>query len=84
MNPLASNVFGNSSASHNMLGGNQMQAISNIMRMAKSKSPEQVFMGLMQSNPQFRKFIDENKGKTPDQIAREYGIDLNAIMGQFR
>lgn len=79
MNPLANQIFGGSSNMKNMIGGNQMQLISNIMRMAKSKSPEQAFMSLMQSNPQFRKFVEQNKGKTPEQIAQEYGVDLSQI-----
>lgn len=84
MNPLANQIFGGSSNMQNMIGGNQMQLISNIMRMAKSKSPEQIFVALMQSNPQFSQFMQSVKGKTPEQVAKENGIDLNQIMGQFK
>lgn len=84
MNPLANQIFGSSSNMQNMIGGNQMQALSNIMRMAKSKSPEQAFMSLMQSNPQFSQFMQSVKGKTPEQVAKENGIDLNQVLSQFK
>ena len=69
-----------------MNGGNMgnMQQIAGVMQMLKSGNPEQIAQQMMQSNPQFRKFVEANKDKTPEQVARENGIDLNAFMGQFK
>lgn len=30
---------------------------------------------LMKNNPKFAKFVEDNQGKTPEQIATENGID---------
>lgn len=35
------------------------------------------------ANPQFAEFINANKGKSPEQIASEHGIDINAIKQMF-
>ncbi len=42
-------------------------------------NPEGVFNEMMQTNPQFRKFISDNRGKSVEQIAQSYGVDLNAL-----
>ncbi len=42
-------------------------------------NPQGVFDNLMQTNPQFRKFINDNQGKSVEQIAQNYGVDLNAL-----
>lgn len=42
--------------------------------------PQQAFNSMMQSNPQFAQFIESNRGKTPEQVAREHGIDLSTMM----
>ena len=62
-----------------MNGGNmgKMQQIAGVMQMLKSGNPEQIAQQMMQSNPKFRKFVESNKGKTPEQVARENGIDLS-------
>lgn len=63
---------------------NKMGQFSNLMKMLRSGNPEQIAQQMMQNNPQFRQFVEANKGKTPEQVAREHGIDLNAIMGQLK
>lgn len=62
-----------------MNDNNKMAQVSNIMRMLKSGNPEQIAQQMMQQNPQFRQFMEQNKGKTPEQVAREHGIDLNQL-----
>jgi hypothetical protein len=37
----------------------------------------------MQSNPQFKSFIESNKGKTAEQIAKENGINLSDVLRQI-
>lgn len=63
-----------------MSGGGKMQQVSGLMQMLKSGNPQQIAMQMMQTNPQFRQFMEQNKGKDPMQIARENGIDLSKFM----
>lgn len=71
-----------------MLNGNQQNQnnISQRLIAAKSilsgKDPNAVFNSLMQTNPQFQKFVKENEGKTIEDMALEYDIDLN-LLKQF-
>ena len=54
--------------------------ISQILQMVRGiKDPDGMFDSLMQNNPQFRDFVAANRGKTPEQIAQENGIDLSII-----
>lgn len=43
--------------------------------MLEGKNPDTVFNELMKNNPQFKNFIESNRGKSPEDIARENGID---------
>lgn len=63
---------------------NKMGQVANVMKMLRSGNPEQIAQQMMQSNPQFRQFVEANKGKTPEQVAKENGIDINQIMGMMR
>ena len=58
---------------------NKMGQVANLMKMLRSGNPEQIAQQMMQNNPQFRQFVEANRGKTPEQVAREHGIDLNQI-----
>lgn len=65
-----------------MQGGNsKMAQVMQVMKMLRSGNPDQIAQQMMQSNPQFRQFVEQNKGKTPEQVAREYGVDLNQLKG---
>lgn len=68
-----------------MNGGNmgKMQQIAGVMQMLKSGNPEQIAQQMMQSNPQFRQFMERNKGKSPEQVAKENGIDLSRFKGMM-
>ena len=77
-NPLLSTV-GNSIPANNPIAN-----IGSIVRMLRTSNPEQVAQKLMQQNPQFRSFIQANQDKSPEQVAKEHGIDFNQIMSQFR
>lgn len=70
MNPLMQAMNG---------GNNKMSQAMQVMKMLRSGNPEQIAQQMMQNNPQFRQFIEANKGKTPEQVAREYGVDLNQL-----
>lgn len=73
MNPLAS-----------MMNNGPQNPIANILQMLKSGDPNQIAARLMQSNPQFKQFVEANKGKTPEQVASEHGVNLSQIMGGFK
>lgn len=47
--------------------------------MLNGQSPQVIFQSLLSSNPQFASFVEQNKGKSLDQIARENGIDPNLV-----
>lgn len=57
----------------------QMQAIRQMM----GGNPQAMLQQLMRTNPQmyqqFQQFMANNQGKTPEQVARENGIDYDAI-----
>lgn len=73
MNPLMMAMQGTSTPM------NKMGQVANVMKMLRSGNPEQIAHQMMQSNPQFRQFMESNKGKTPDQVAREHGFDLSQL-----
>lgn len=68
MNPLMMAMQGSN---------NKMAQAMRVMKMLRSGNPEQIAQQMMQNNPQFRQFMEANKGKTPEQVAREHGIDLS-------
>lgn len=70
MNPLMMAMNGSN---------NKMSQVMRVMKMLRSGNPEQIARQMMQNNPQFRQFVEANKGKTPEQVAREYGVDLNQL-----
>lgn len=75
MNPLFQAMSGG------MTGGNNQ--IATLMQMLRVGNPEQIAQQMMQSNPQFRQFMEQNKGKTPEQVAKENGIDLSQFKGMM-
>ena len=71
MNPLMMAMQGANSPM------SKMGQISNVLKMLRSGNPDQIAQQMMQSNPKFRQFVEQNKGKTPEQVAKEHGIDLS-------
>ena len=69
MNPLLNAMNGNRSNN----------GLAQILSMLKSGNPEQIAQNLIQKNPQFKAFMETNKGKTPEQVARENGLDFSQI-----
>lgn len=59
------------------MGNGMNNGLVNIMRLLKSGNPEQIAQQMMQQNPKFKQFIESNKGKTPEQVAKENGVDLS-------
>jgi hypothetical protein len=75
MNPLMQAMNGSNS---------KIAQAVNVMKMLRSGNPDQIAQQMMQNNPQFRQFVEQNKGKTPQQVAQENGFDLNQIMGMMK
>ena len=73
MNPLMMAMQGANSYT------NKMGQVANLMKMLRSGNPDQIAQQMMQNNPQFRQFVEENKGKTPEQVAQEHGFDLSQL-----
>ena len=67
MNPILRNLPNN----------NILSQLSNIRQLINGDST--AAFGRMMQNPQFRQFVEANRGKTPEQIASEYGIDFNQV-----
>ena len=56
-----------------------MQKLNMLKNVMSGKDPQEVYNYLMQNNPQFKQFINDNQGKTIEDIALSYDIDLNMI-----
>ncbi len=54
----------------NVLNGVKAMSQGNVQGMARM---------LMNSNPQFAQFVNQNQGKSFEQIASENGIDVNQL-----
>ena len=58
-----------------------MQMVNGIKQMMNGQNPDTVMKLFAQKNPQFAQFLRDNQGKSPQQIAQEYGIDWNMVQG---
>ena len=53
--------------------------IKQIVHMLKGQNPDQLLQMFAQKNPQFSQFMRANQGKSPQQIAADYGIDMSLV-----
>ena len=58
-----------------------MQMVNGIKQMMNGQNPDTVMKLFAQKNPQFDQFLRDNQGKTPQQIAQDYGLDWNMVQG---
>ena len=58
-----------------------MQMVNGIKQMMNGQNPDTVMKLFAQKNPQFAQFLRDNQGKSPQQIAQDYGLDWNMIQG---
>ena len=58
-----------------------MQMVNGIKQMMNGQNPDTVMKLFTQKNPQFAQFLRDNQGKSPQQIAQDYGLDWNMIQG---
>ena len=61
-----------------------MGQIRQTMSMLRGQDPRQVAQLMAQRNPQFAAFLQQNHGKTPEQIAAENGIDMSFVRELMR
>jgi len=55
-----------------------LDKVDALRRMAGG-NPDAMMQQMMRTNPQFAEFVNANRGKTPDQIASDYGIDIGLL-----
>ena len=58
-----------------------MQMVNGIKQMMNGQNTDTVMKLFAQKNPQFAQFLRDNQGKTPQQIAQDYGLDWNMVHG---
>jgi hypothetical protein len=75
MNPLMSSI----GPMNNMR--QMMQMVNGIKQMMNGKNPDTVMKLFAQKNQQFAQFLRDNQGKSPQQIAQDYGLDWNMVQG---
>ena len=75
MNPLMAPM----GPMHNMR--QMMPMVNGIKQMMNGQNPDTVMKLFSQKNPQFAQFLRDNQGKSPQQIAQEYGLDWNMVQG---
>ena len=75
MNPLIASM----GSMNNMR--QMMQMVNGIKQMMNGQNPDTVMKLFAQKNPQFAQFLRDNQGKSPQQIAQDYGLDWNMVQG---
>ena len=58
-----------------------MQMVNGIKQMMNGQNTDTVMKMFAQKNPQFAQFLRDNQGKSPQQIAQDYGLDWNMVQG---
>ena len=61
-----------------------MGQLKQMVGMLRGQNPQQVALQMAQRNPQFAAFLQQNQGKTPEQIAADYGVDMNLVRELMR
>lgn len=64
--------------------GDPYAMLEGIANMMKGKDMNQVAANFANMNPQFRQFMQSVQGKTPEQFAKEHGIDFDRIKRLMR
>ena len=66
--------------------GNIQEIIGQIgqLRQMLGGDPNAAIQILSRQNPQFAKFMRDNQGKSPEQIAQDYGLDWGMIQNFLR
>lgn len=62
-----------------MFNPNQFNNLSLLKNLVDNKNPQDIFNFLVNTNPQFKQFVEKNKDKTIEDIAMDYDIDLELL-----
>lgn len=68
---MASSLFQNNA-------GGILDKVESLKRLVGG-NPDAFMEQMMRTNPKFAEFVNANRNKTPEQIASEYGLDINPI-----
>lgn len=55
-----------------------MNNIFELLNLAKG-DPQGMYDKMLKENPQFSDFVQKNKDKKPEDIAKEYGVDPSLL-----
>lgn len=61
-----------------------MGQLKQMVGMLRGQDPQKVALQMAQRNPQFAAFLQQNQGKTVEQIAAENGIDMGFVRELMR
>lgn len=61
-----------------------MGQLKQMVGMIRGQDPRQVAQLMAQRNPKFAEFLRQNQGKSPEQIAADYGIDMGLVRELMR
>lgn len=61
-----------------------MGQLKQMVGMLRGQDPQQVAQMMAQRNPQFAAFLQQNQGKSVEQIAAENGVDMNLVRELMR
>lgn len=50
-----------------------------MLRSMMQGDPSSIISNLAQTNPQFARFLEENKGRTPEEAFKAYGYDFSQV-----
>lgn len=56
-----------------------MGQLRQMAQMMRGQNPQQLVQSFAARNPQFAEFLRQNQGKSPEQIAKERGIDMDIL-----
>ncbi len=80
---MASSLFGNSQQQNNP-GNGVNQVMGNMLKLksmltGSGIAPQKIAENMFNNIPQFKQFMIENKGLSPEQVAQKYGVDMSLI-----
>lgn len=58
---------------------NIVDKFNKINQALSGQDPNKLYQDLMKNNPQFAQFVKDNEGKSPEQIAKDYGINIPGL-----
>lgn len=65
------------------MGSNLLNQIVNIKKMFAGQNPQAIFDNMVRTNPQFAQFVENCKGKSVEQLASDFGVDINTLKSLF-